>query len=241
MNYHQLLSASGAVELPFKIPTGGQTSFYLPPPSGAVPPTRLWVLFSGNGSLALDWLPLARRDQNAGDAFLLIDYPGYGKSDGWPNIENTRAAAEGALAALATRLAVPPAALEPRLNAMGHSLGMAAALDFASRHPQVGEIILLAPFTSLREEAAVFIGTPLSKLLMANYDNRAVLLQLAERKPPPRVIIYHGMQDGMIPVQMGRELAAQFPGFVTFHGIPEATHNTIVAEAADDILKSMSQ
>jgi len=239
-NYHQLIS-TGVVELPFKTRAGSQTSFYLPPHDGSALPARLWVLFCGNGSLALDWLPLARRDQNAGDAFLLIDYPGYGKSEGWPNIANTGAAAEGALVALAARLGVGPGALEPRLNTMGHSLGAAAALDFASRHPQVGQIILFAPFTSLREEAATFISPLLSHLLIANYDNRAGLRQLAQRQPPPRVAIFHGLQDGMIPANMGRELSAEFPGFVTFHGIPEATHDTVVAEAESKILRSMSQ
>ncbi|MBA3963805.1 MAG: hypothetical protein H0X40_18155 [Chthoniobacterales bacterium] len=85
-------------------------------------PARVWVLFCGNGSLALDWLPLARRDQNTGDAFLLIDYPGYGK--------------------------ISPA--------------------------------------------------------------------------------------------MGRELAREFPTFVSFHGLPDATHDTIVAAAADDMLEMLS-
>lgn len=203
-------------------------------------PARLWVLFCGNGSLALDWLPLARRDQRAGDAFLLIDYPGYGKSEGWPNIANTGAAAEGALIALAARLGVASTVLEPRLNSMGHSRGAAAALDFASRHPEVGKIILLAPFTSQREEAAIFVGSPLSRLLLANYDNRAALRRLAQRQSPPRVTIFHGLQDGMIPAGMGRELAAEFPGFVTFRGIPEATHDTIVSEAENEILRLIS-
>lgn len=240
-NYQKLLAESGVLELPFEISTGKQVAFYLPPHDHARPPDRLWVLFCGNGSLALDWLPLVRRDPKAGDGFLLIDYPGYGNSDGWPSIKNTRAAAEGALAALSARLAVAPETLEPRVNVIGHSLGAAAALDFADRHSQVREVILFAPFTSLRSEAAVFIGTQLSHLLLANYDNRAALRHLSKRNPPPRVMIYHGLQDGMIPVRMGRDLAAEFPGFVTFRGMPEATHDTIVAEAADDVVKSFSQ
>jgi pimeloyl-ACP methyl ester carboxylesterase len=199
-------------------------------------PERIWVAFCGNGSLALDWLPLTARNKAPGNAFLLVDYPGYGKSEGWPNVANTRAAAEGALVALAARLGMEPRALEPRLDTMGHSLGAAAALDFASDHPQVRRIILLAPFTSLREEAAIFIGSPLSHLLRADYDNRAVLRGLAQRRPRPRVVIFHGLEDGMIPPGMSRELAAEFPAFVTFRGIPEANHDTVVLAAEDEIL-----
>ena len=228
------------IELPFKTSAGRQTAFYIPPRHGSGLPDRIWVTFCGNGSLALDWLPLTARDQNPGDAFLLVDYPGYGKSEGWPNVASTRSAADGALVALAARLGVETATLEPRLDVMGHSLGAAAALDFASHHPQVRRIILLAPFTSLREEAAIIIGSTLSHLLRANYDNRAALRQLAPRRPPPRVVIFHGLQDGLIPPEMGRALAAEFPGFVTFHGIPEANHDTVVLAAEDEILALMA-
>ena len=238
-NYRQLLS-TGVIELPFKTNAGRQTAFYVPPHNWLGAPDRIWVVFCGNGSLALDWLPVTARDQSAGDAFLLVDYPGYGKSEGWPNIPNTRSAADGALVALAARLGVESTSLEPRLDTMGHSLGAAVALDFASHHPQVRRIILLAPFTSLREEAAFFVGSPLSHLLKANYDNRAALRQLAQRRPPPRVVIFHGLQDGMIPSGMGRELAAEFPDFVTFRGIPEATHDSVVAAAQDEILGLMA-
>ncbi len=124
---------------------------------------------------------------------------------------------------------------------MGHSLGAAAALDFATRHPQVHRIILLAPFTSLREEAALFLRSPFTRLLAQNYDNRAALRQLAQHRPPPRVVIFHGLQDGMIPAAMGRELAAEFPGFVTFRGIPEADHNTVASAAEDEILRFMAE
>jgi pimeloyl-ACP methyl ester carboxylesterase len=129
--------------------------------------------------------------------------------------------------------------LEPRLATIGHSLGAAAALDFALRHSQVSRIILLAPFTSVTEEAATFIG-PLSRLLGENYDNRVALRQLALRRPPPRVAIFHGLQDGMIPPSMSYELAAEFPGFVSVRGIPEATHDTIVIEAEAEILGSIA-
>lgn len=181
-----------------------------------------------------------RAYQIPGHAFLLVDYPGYGKSEGWPNIANTRAAAEGALVALAARLEAAPITLEPRLDTIGHSLGAAAALDFASRHPQVHRIILLAPFTSLRDEAALFIGPFLSHQLRENYDDRAALQHLAQCQPPPRVVIFHGLQDAIIPSAMGRELAAEFPRFVTFHGIPDAGHNTVASAAMDEILRFMA-
>jgi pimeloyl-ACP methyl ester carboxylesterase len=238
-NYQQLLS-SGVTELTFKTSAGQQTAFYVPPHAGSGVPDRIWVTFSGNGSLALDWVPLTARNQIPGDAFLLVDYPSYGKSEGWPNVANTRFAADGALVALAGRLGVEPIKLESRLGTMGHSLGAAAALDFASRHPKVHRIILLAPFTSLREEAALFLPSPFTRVLAENYDNREVMRRLAQRQPPPRVVIFHGLQDGMIPPTMGRELAAEFRRFVIFRGFPEADHNTIAGAAQNEILQLMA-
>lgn len=238
-NYRQLLPA-GAVELRFETKAGRQTAFFVPPNDRAALPNRIWVAFCGNGSLALDWLPLVREDHRPGDAFLLIDYPGYGESEGWPNVANTRAAAEGALLALAARLGVAPATFEPRLDTLGHSLGAAAALDFAGQHPQVGRVILFAPFTSLREEAAFFLGGALARLLPDDYNNRAVLRSLAQRLPPPRVVIFHGMEDGLILPRMGRELAAAFPGLVSFRAIPGANHDTIVGAAEEAVLEIMA-
>ncbi len=239
-NYRRLI-AQGVVELPFQTSAGREVAFYFRPQAGASLPDRIWVVFCGNGSLALDWLAVVAKDQTPSDAFLLIDYPGYGKSEGWPSIANTRSAAEGAVVALAGRLGVDAKELEPRLDLIGHSLGAAVALDFGTRHPQVRRIILLAPFTSLRDEAATIVGGLLSRLLPNDYDNRAALQQLARRQPPPQVTIFHGVQDAMIPPFMSRDLAAEFPGFVTFHAIPDANHDTVVSEAETEILVLMAR
>ena len=40
---------------------------------------------------------------------------------------------------------------------------------------------------------------------------------------------------------MGRKLAAEFPGFVTFRGMREANHDTVVAAAEDEILGIMAE
>ena len=204
-------------------------------------PDRIWVAFCGNGSLALDWLPLITHNENAGNAFLLIDYPGYGKSEGWASIANTRSAADAAVAALTRRLGVSETALEPRLATIGHSLGAPAALDFAAHHQQVRVVILLAPFTSLHEEAAIFIGGPFSRLFPDNYDNPVALHGIAQRQPPPRIVIFHGSEDDLIPPWMGRELATEYPGFVTFRGVPSANHDTVIAAAQDEILAVVRQ
>lgn len=140
---------SNLEELDFTTTAGSQSAFYVSPRGRNPLPDRLWVAFCGNGSLALDWNYFIRDYNNANDGFLLVDYPGYGKSQGYATIESTRSASDHALSALATRLGVKEAELEPRLNAIGHSLGAGVALDFAARHP-VQRVIVFAPFTAPR-------------------------------------------------------------------------------------------
>src|SRR5947207_15846672 len=103
------------------------------------------------------------------------------------------------------------------LCAIGHSLGSAVALDFAAHHP-VKRIVLVAPFTTLREEAATMVGGWISHLLIESYDNRANLSRIAKRSPIPKIAIFHGTEDEVIPARMGRELGHDFP-FVEFFAV----------------------
>src|SRR2546421_21511 len=82
--------------------------------------------------------------------------------------------------------------------------------DFGLRH-RVQRVVAIAPFTTLREEAARIISRPLSHLLIENYDNRAGIAQIHKRNPEAKIAIFHGTNDEVIPVRMGSELAQEFP------------------------------
>lgn len=223
----------GGVEIEYTTPFGKQTAFYVPTTSEK--PRRLWVAFCGNGSLALDWTTILRGYPNNGDAFLLIDYPGYGKNTGYATIEATRASAQIALHEIEKRLRVGE---ELPLCAIGHSLGAAAALDFAAHH-RVERVLVVAPFTSLRDEAARIVGGPLSKLLIENYDNRTNLAQIMRRDPATRVAIFHGTDDAIIPVWMGQHLAGHFPS-IAFFPIRNSDHVTVLEIARAQIIVWMA-
>ena len=226
--YANVLPQDG-VELHFRTLAGKQVAFYLPRGSDSHLPKRIWVAFCGNGSLALDWTWLIAQDPQPSDGFLLIDYPGYGKSDGYATIATTRAAADKALDALANHLRVDESEIESRLNLLGHSWGTAVALDFATRH-RTQHIILIAVFTTLREEAATMVGTPLSYLLIENYDNRRALRELSHRSPPPKIEIFHGTDDDTIPIRVSRELAENFPTIIKFHPVAGADHVSVIGK-----------
>lgn len=194
--------------------------------NAASPPRRLWVCFHGNGATALDWLETTQGVRAPGVGFLLVDYPGYGLSQGRPTRSSIVEATEGAYAALAAHYGVTTADLDRDVGALGFSLGSAAALEFASRHP-VQRVVLLAPFTSLVEMARRTVGWPLCELLLDRFDNRARLAELAARPVPPRVTIFHGTVDDVIPFAMGQELSRAHPEMIEFHAVPGSDHNSL--------------
>jgi len=229
----------GTIQLEYATAAGKQFAFYLPPHSGAAIPRHVWVAFSGNASVALDWLDLAESYPGDADAFLLIDYPGYGQSGGVASIATTRGSADKAVSVLAERLSIPESELATRLSVLGLSLGAGAALEFAAGHP-IQRAVLIAPFTTLREVAATLFSKPASYLLRESYDNRSRLRYLAQQTPAPRVAIFHGTADTLIPARMGEELAQSVPDIAQFFPIKGATHDTIVSDAMPEIIAWMN-
>jgi pimeloyl-ACP methyl ester carboxylesterase len=233
-SYVYALPARG-VEINYTVATTGKyCAFYIP---GSAPqPKRLWLAFCGNGSLALDWTSILKEYPYNGDAFLLVDYPGYGKNAGYATIASTRASADAALKALTERLHTDEHHL--KLCTIGHSLGAAVALDFAAHH-RVERVVLIAPFTTLREEAATIFGNWVAWLLIESYDNRANLRELMNLNPNAKVAIFHGTNDEVIPVRMSRELDREFP-FVEFFAVKGADHVSVLNHAHDKIIRWMN-
>ncbi|MBV9618872.1 MAG: alpha/beta hydrolase [Verrucomicrobia bacterium] len=233
-SYAYALPGDG-IEINYTVSGAKYFAYYLP--GAKALPKRIWLAFCGNGSLALDWTSILRDYPWNGDAFLLIDYPGYGKNGGYATIASTRASAEAALQALAERLNRSEDQLT--LCAIGHSLGAAVALDFAAHH-KVDRIVLIAPFTTLREVAATFVGVWISRLLIESYDNRANLTETMSRNPTAQVAVFHGTHDEVIPVRMGRELSRQFP-FVEFSAVENADHASVLNRAQSNIIAWMDK
>jgi uncharacterized protein len=232
-SYAYAFPADG-VEINYTVATAKYCAYYIP---GSAPfPKRLWLAFCGNGSLALDWTTILREYPYNGDAFLLIDYPGYGKNGGYATIASTRASVDAALQALSERLKLSEDQLT--LCTIGHSLGAAVALDFATHH-RVQKVVLISPFTTLREEAAAMLGGWVARLLIESYDNRANLTEVARLNPAAYIAIFHGTRDQVIPVRMGRELAREFP-FVEFFAIEDADHVSVLNHAHDRIIDWMN-
>jgi len=176
-------------------------------------PALLW--FYGNGETIGAIWPIIRdfRPQNAG--LLVLDYPGYGASEGRATEAGMYEAADLAYNALASRPDIDPR----RIYAYGRSLGSAAATHTAASHEMAG-LILESPFTSARGMAARHYRIFPAFLVRIGLDNIGRM---------PRIhcptLVFHGTADVLVPIKMGRDVAAAAGGPVDFVMIEGAGHN----------------
>ena len=217
--------------------SGAQNALWLPPARGGIPDT-LWLVHGGNGSLAVDYAHLAADFPDSKASFLFVDYPGYGANSGRPNPATILAGSRAAIAAVSATWDWTAEERQRRVAVLGHSLGAAAALQYAAADG-ARRVVLIAPFTSMSAMARRAVGWPLCLVLSHRFDNAARLNELTARPAPPTVVIIHGTADEIIPFAMGQALAEAHPGQVTLVPATGAYHNGILDSHADLILKWM--
>ena len=176
-------------------------------------PALLW--FYGNGENIAGIWQILRDFQPPGAALLVVDYPGYGGSEGRATEAGMYAAADAAYAALVARPEVDP----KRIYVYGRSLGSAPATYSVTRHPAAG-LILESPFTNAAEMAREAYRILPRFILRLSLDNLSRIKQV--RCP---VLLFHGTADRLVPTAMGMKLAAAAPGPVEVVLIHGAGHN----------------
>ncbi len=165
---------------------GRVEAWYLPPPANPEPSPA--ILFAhGNGELIDFWPETLGRFRELGLALLLVEYPGYGRSEGSPSQRRIAEAFDLAYDRLVSR----PEVDRGRIVFLGRSLGGGAVCDLSLRRPAAG-LILLSSFTSVKAFAARYFAPPF--LLRDPFDNLAAL----ERYSGP-VLLMHGRHDEIVP------------------------------------------
>ena len=220
--------ASGVQELGFRTSQGDQAAFFWRNKDSETTPQNVWIVFGGNGDVALGWIGLFSDFPGAGTGFLLIDYPGYGICEGKPNPQSILENSECALQALLKQNRWNLGA--DALCVLGHSLGGAAALQFAAKHV-VRKILLVSTFTTMDDMVRAQIRISLGPLLRHRFDNMTSLKTILSQKQVPEIYIFHGEADEIIPLKMGRALAQLDPSRINFVEIPGARHNDVVQMA----------
>lgn len=189
----------------------------------AEPSHATLLFFHGNAGNISHRLESLRLFHNAGLAVFIIDYRGYGNSDGKPSEMGLYRDAEAAWRYLTdTRRILPRDIL-----LFGRSLGGAMAAYLAERHPALG-LVLESTFTSIPDLAEeLYRGLPVRALARYRYDT---LSRLANIDIP--VMVIHSPHDDIIPFSHGERLynsAKQPKRFLQIKG----THNTGVLESMD--------
>ena len=189
--------------------------WYIPPFPRPSPPFSALLWFYGNGeTIAAIW-PVLREFRPPRTALLVVDYPGYGASEGRSTEPALYEAADLAYAALAARPGVDPA----RVRVYGRSLGTAAATHVAATHPVAG-LVLESPFTNARDMARRHYAPFPRFLIRLKLDNLGTITRV--RCP---VLVLHGTQDRLVPPEMGKRVAESAPGPVELALIEGAGHN----------------
>ena len=215
----------GGERLEFTTSQGRQTAWLHLPVEGAGPPERVWIVTAGNGSMALDFAGLPELAGLHRDAFVFLDYPGYGVCEGKPHprtiLESLRAV--GPL--ITERCQLPAGGLATKGIVFGHSLGAAVAL-MAAEEFGIRRAVLLAPFTSTMELSRELFKVPLGWLVTHRFDNRAALASLGQRGG--HAWVFHGTDDEVIPITMARRLTSGAGPTASFEEIPGGRHNNLL-------------
>jgi fermentation-respiration switch protein FrsA (DUF1100 family) len=188
--------------------------FFLP---GQPPATRALLFLHGNAGNASHRLPNAAELARLGSDVLLLDYRGYGRSEGRPSEAGVYADARAGLAYLKGERGLP----EERLVVFGRSLGGAVSIELARERP-LGGVIVESTFTSLEDMGRALLG-PLGGLLARGFDSAA---KIASIRAP--MLFFHGDRDEIVPFELGRRLFEAAPPPKAFEVIPGAGHNDTV-------------
>lgn len=217
--------------------SAGQQQAYFFRGSTTTKPERLWLVCGGNGTLATEWTEFMKNEAPHEDAYLLIDYPGYGANEGTANPAAVRESLRQALPLAAAELQWNEKTLQQRTRIFGHSLGCAVALIGAEEF-SLHRGVLLAPFTSTMDMTKEVIGVDVGFLVTHRYNNTKIMQSLAQQ-PNAKMHIFHGLADGSIPASMSSSLHAISPSQFPLTLCEKSGHNDLPDKQTDAIVRAM--
>ena len=197
----------GMETLWLKTKYGKVESWYLPPVQKKKDHPAPVVIFAhGNGELIDFWPQELNRFNEMGIGLLLVEYPGYGRSEGKPSEASISETFLTAYDLISKKSKVDP----ERIILFGRSLGGGAVCIIASNRPSAA-IILMSSFTSVTAFALRYLAPKF--LVRDPFDNLSVV-----KSYPNPILIIHGNRDEVIPYRHGRTLyqAARSAKMITY-------------------------
>jgi len=189
-----LSTHSGKFETWFMPPLNIDPSKSAPVKSAPTKPAPAVIFGHGNAEL-IDFCPEELKVfTRIGIGVLLIEYPGYGRSEGSPSQKSISQAFNAGYDYLVSRKDVDP----NRIILFGRSLGGGAVCSLALNKPSVA-LILQSTFTSVTAFASRFLAPGF--LVRDPFDNLSVVSTYTGP-----VLIVHGKNDDIIPFSHGKAL-----------------------------------
>jgi uncharacterized protein len=173
----------------------------------------------GNAGNVTYRFPQIRQITAAGSSVLMLDYRGYGRSEGSPSEHGLYADADAAYLYL-----LDHGYSARHMVLQGESLGTAVAVDLASRKECAG-VVLEAAFTSGGDVANTVLPG-IGPILFRGFDSKS---KIANIHAP--LLFFHGDRDEIIPLKLGHKLFEIAPAPKYFIEIPGAGHNDLVETA----------
>jgi uncharacterized protein len=175
------------------------------------------IYFGGNGDEVSSFVPQAKRIQ--GWSVVLLNYAGYGDSDGEPSEKEFFNSALKIYDYIVSRNDVD----DNNIVFMGRSIGTGVATFLASSRPSKG-VILISPFESLSNVVKDNFGfLPIDFILKNKFDSKVY----AKNVRAPLLCIY-GLNDRTVRPKHSKALLKYWGGKTEFQEVDGLNHDNLI-------------
>lgn len=192
-----MLNFPGLEKIWMNTDSGKIEAWFMPPAAAAgrdAGPAPAVIFAHGNAELIDFWPAELEPFTRLGVGVMLVEFPGYGRSEGAPSQKSITSAFVSAYDVLAARKDVD----STRIVLFGRSIGGGAVCELAGLRPSAA-LILMSTFTSARSFAVQFLVPGF--FVRDPFNN----LEIVRSYPGP-VLIVHGKYDQIIPYRHARAL-----------------------------------
>lgn len=179
------------------------------------PNTPVVVVYHGNAGSACDRIYYVPLLEAAGYATVLVEYAGYSDDPVPPGHARIKQDVLNVIAFLNQEAITS-------VTVLGESIGSGPA-SYHAAEASPAQLILITPFTSLRELARYhYWFYPTNWLVNNAFDNQELLTDYTGA-----ILLIHGDRDQTVPAEMSEILAAERPESTTLRILPGVGHNDL--------------